>query len=227
ATKLIWYGVDMSNKFLSTDSLSIELDSFQTYIDHFVYKLTGKKFYIDPEIRAVINYICEHSELWNQAEILVSDTRRGMKRAPIIGPSFKEAFNIALQDKSSFSWFCGSREVKHDLPIADTCMIVERNKGELWFESWSFMRELDGECFYTHVIYDEKNEKFRHCDASKFYINQEQKEALKHNKTKPRGLYYQKMFALNGDIPLHHVCGIIEAFLPFEDLTEEMLGKST
>lgn len=90
-----------------------------------------------------------------------------------------------------------------------------------------FMRDLDGECFYTHVIYNEDNQNFRHCDASKFYINQKQKDTLKKFKTKPKGLYYQKMFSLNGKIPRHHVIGVIKAFLPFDKLTDEMLGQAT
>lgn len=216
----------MSSKFLSTDSLNIELDTFHTYIDHFLCKSTGTKYYIPPESRSVIYYIYEYPELWKQAEVLVSDTSSGgIKRAPIIGPSFEGAFNSALHGESSFSWFYGDREVHHEFWIADTCMIVERNKGEVWFESWSFMRDLDGECFYTHVIYDENNDNFRHCDASKFYISSEQKDVLKHHKIKPRGLYYQKMFALNGEIPRHHIMGVIKAFLPFDELTDEMLGK--
>lgn len=217
----------MSSKLLSADSLSIELDTFQNYIDHFICKFSGKKYYVEPEIRSIIDYIYKYPELWNQAEILVAGTRRGMKRAPIIGPSFEKAFNRALQGDSSFSWFYGDREAQHDFHIADSCMIVERNKGEIWFESWSFMRDLDGECFYTHVIYNEENKNFRHCDASKFYINQEQKDALKHHKIKPRGLYYQKMFALNGELPRQHVVGVIKAFLPFDELTDEMLGQPT
>lgn len=172
----------MSSKLISTDSLSIELDTFQDYIDHFICKSSGKKYYVAPEIRSVIDYIYTHTELWIQAEISVVDTRQGIKRAPIIGPSFEEAFNIALQGDRSFSWFCGDRKAQHGVYIADTCMIVEKNKGEIWFESWSFMRDLDGECFYTHVIYNEDNQNFRHCDASKFYINQKQKDTLKNLK---------------------------------------------
>ncbi|WP_429100713.1 hypothetical protein [Aeromonas veronii] len=217
----------MSSKLISTDSLSIELDTFQDYIDHFICKSSGKKYYVVPEIRSVIDYIYTHPELWAQAEISVVDTRQGIKRAPIIGPSFEEAFNIALQGDRSFSWFCGDRKAQHGVHIADTCMIVEKNKGEIWFESWSFMRDIDGECFYTHVIYNEDNQNFRHCDASKFYINQKQKDTLKKCKTKPRGLYYQKMFSLNGKIPRHHVIGVIKAFLPFDNLTDEMLGQAT
>jgi len=219
----------MDGKLIKSTDVEIVLDIYGNYIDHYIHRESKKKLYVDPEIREVIGVISSNDELWQQSEILLSEVSKGMKRIPILGPSFQEAFQNVFASGKSFSWFYYSREYDKDKYIpADMCMLLEHrvdeSKGEeIWFETWSFLGNQDQECFYTHAIYNKSQESFRHFDAAKFQVNEEQKVDLKNNKIKPKGSYYRKVFVINGSITFDEIVSVTKAFLPFEELTKECL----
>lgn len=195
----------------------------------FRLKRGGTTLFPSPEISGVLDLVVHDPTLWSSARIRLSSTEWRQKRLPIFGPSFPTALKAALSQgfvKSRFSLpgpdqLAGSGLVAH-LVVHLAKVGLQQDTLMMKAEIWEPLGE-EGEVFYVHGVFNADSTRFVHVDGAVIWFAKEDLKSLIDEGKKLKGLNYQKLFRLDGNLPMGVAVEMIRRFLPVSELVAEYL----
>ena len=179
------------------------------------------------EIEKIVNILKTHQDLWSKSKFFLEEQPKGVRcsaGASIIGVPFSKALeNIidgAMVQKSMFY-------IDDDLTnkglegrlIADYRKNTE--KTEIAFQLWEIL-PFDLPTHFIHGIYNIEQQIFTHFDGALIFHDEETKNKMKWEAyIPPKNFDYQKLFRLDGIIPIEIAMELMYNYLPLEDLSRE------
>lgn len=226
---------------INTNHLEIIRSPYDLLLNRcgFIFRLLFSKdtpllLYPEPCITEVLDYLFPNTHLWSQAAIRVLQRDSSMKGAPIYGPNFRRAIEIALKERFVKSKFQVSKpeHFRGKGLLADILVHLGRTKEEngesfLELQAWETL-DASEEVFYIHARMTEAADLFVHLDGAIIYFTSESKRQLFAKGKKIKGSSYEKQFRLDGRIAPNEAFEIINAYLPIDELSSEYfeLGES-
>jgi len=188
--------------------------------------LDGQQIYITPEARSVFEYLAANPDLWRSSRLSVSDSGRGMKRAPIFGVPFREGLYAALASPKSHIKALYQRddwEVIKGHAVVGTLVAHTSSSADLVeFEAWQLL-DMTSETFYMHAILNREYRMVVHLDGATIHHSLEEKSFIAKNARKIKGAGYKKHFRIDGSFSIKIAEDLMDLYLPLDDLTDEFL----
>lgn len=193
-------------------------------------KSCGKQVYLEPRIFGVADIILGRPDLWEMAKIRVSSEKRGLKGAPVYGITFKKAL-AKLESLCSGSVLKSRYTVTDEQTLRDNgfCATLvahlQKKTNYIQIEAWQYISE-DSFTSYLHGTTKNTSGPFTHFDGATIRHSVAEQESMFVHGSKEKGSEYLKQFRLDGEISLHDVIVLAEAFLPNEKLAIEYFEES-
>lgn len=185
-----------------------------------------QEVFVEPNVRFVFDYLIDNESLKNISKIRFFEHHTGIKRAPIYGVPFIEAFNkIKFFDnrkiQSSYQRTDWAEKAKFGV-IGTLVAHIEKIEHCIKFECWELFN-VDSDIFYVHGEIDLNDEVFTHLDGATIFYTKEEMDKLMYQKSISRGVKKDKLFRLDGKVSFAEGRNILNMFLPLEDLSCEYL----
>ncbi|TKF13688.1 hypothetical protein FCV43_19910 [Vibrio genomosp. F6] len=185
-----------------------------------------QEVYVDPNATSVFDGLISSDRLTAISKIRCLERDIRMKRAPIFGVPFIEAFKKiqSLGDtrvQSSYQradW----TELSKVGVVGTLVAHIEKIEHCVKFECWELFN-LDSDLFYVHGEIDLESGVFTHLDGATIYYSKDEIEALMYRHIVSRGVKQDKLFRLDGSFSFEEGHAIMQKFLPLEDLSCEYL----
>jgi hypothetical protein len=188
--------------------------------------LDGQEIYITPEVNGVFGYLTTNKNLWHAARISVSNSRLGMKRAPIFGIPFRLGLQEALMSNESHIKAVYQRDdwelIQGHAVVGSLVAHTSSSPDIVEFEAWQIL-DITSESFYIHAIISKETGLICHLDGATMHHSAEEKTLIASRGKKIRGAAYKKHFRIDGSFHIHVAEELMELYLPLDDLTEEFL----
>ena len=185
-----------------------------------------QEVFVEPKVRSVFDYFIDNESLKNISKIRFIEHHIDMKRAPIFGVPFVEAFNkikLSGNRKVQSSYQRTDWAEKEKFGVMGTLVAhIEKIEHCIKFECWELFN-VDSDIFYVHGEIDLHDEVFTHLDGATISYTKEEMDKLMHQKSISRGVKKDKLFRLDGKISFADGSNILNMFLPLEDLSCEYL----
>lgn len=204
---------------------------------HFSIKgIADIKIFPVPEVRGVVEYLLDKSDLWKQAEIRVEENKpEANKRAPIIAVPFYKAVEIVLghhfeQQGKFYMAELNDPPAYKDIGFTSILFfLVNKLKGEkhkIELQAWECYGK-EREVFYIHgeIFKSPNNLIFTHLDGAFIDLDDAQKAELFAGNTDVKG-HKEKFFRFGkadgeANLPYEDAVELIRAFFPAEEITDE------
>ena len=182
------------------------------------------------QIEKIINILKNHQDLWSKSKFSLEKQPkeirgiRGGAGAPIIGVPFSIALeNIINGEVVQKSMFYIDDDLTNKGLEGRLIANYRKNtiKTEIAFQLWEVL-PLDLPTYFIHGIYNIEQQIFTHFDGALIPHDEDIKKKMQWNAyIPPKVLGYQKLFRLDGIIPIKIVMELMYHYLPLEDLSRE------
>ncbi len=184
------------------------------------------------EIEGIVDILKNDSFLRSITKIYLEkkwDGTRSRSGAPIIGVPFSAGLQNAISGKRT-GWSLFNTQSNLTEQGISGSLLANYNKRnyEIDFQLWEIILPLDDETYYIHGIYNLKKNCFSHFDGALIDIDQVTKEKMFRFPHIPdKKFNYQKLFKLDGEIPVENATQLMYSYLPIENLSFEYGISST
>lgn len=190
---------------------------------------TGQRVYVSPEAFAVSDFIVGRPDLVPRSKLMLIDSPRGMKGAPVFGISFERALSLAGEASPGFISKSMFKAMEDDEAVdyarCTTLLAhVQKTSKQVQLEVWQRLQS-DSTTFYLHGLLSTDLSSFHHIDGATMHHTSDEALQLFVNGNKVKGTGYQKWFRIDGEISVEDAKAMAMAFLPCDQLVREYIDR--
>ncbi len=178
------------------------------------------------EIENIIDFLKEDSYLWSISKLFLEKKREGTwsrSGAQIAGVPFSKAIEEMIKGKrEGYALFSLDNFTEEGLPTGSLCAYYEKRNTTIVFQLWEIVLPFDMPTYYIHGIYNIKSCIFLHFDGALIEIDRPTKQKMLHRPLIPSKKFdRQKLFKLDGEIPVDKAMQLMDCYLPVDQLSIE------